>query len=1083
MALPGSSPKFHVLLLVTLVLAFCIPSFGQSENATLSGTITDPSGASVQGAQVKLTNVNTGITATVPSNESGLYVLTNIHPGQYRMVVEKAGFRQVVLTDITLNVQDVLSRNFKLQVGVVGESVTVSGATETVNTTSAAVSTVVDNQFVENMPLNGRSFQSLIELTPGIVLTPSSQNAPGQFSVNGQRNNANYFTIDGVSANIGSTPSYSVGQTMAGVTPGLTSGGGTNGLVSVDAMQEFRIQTSSYAPEYGRMPGAQISIVTKGGTNRWHGTAYDYLRNDFLDARNYFNQPPEPQPALRQNDFGGTVGGPIWKDKTFFFFSYEGLRLLQPNTEDSYFLMPASRTNVSAAWAPIVNSLPIPDTNANLLDPSCDNVTIPCNGEIKAAYSNPSRFNAYSVRIDHNLTKNITAFARYNHVPSTQGQNNFQEVTNTIANTDTATAGLTMTLGPQMMNDFRANWSKATGFLTITLDNFHGATIPAQSVLYPPGFNFGNAQAYFAISVDGAYQEVRGGSRDTNTQRQWNFVDTLSRTVGAHQLKFGVDFRRVNPSTNTDNGDSLYAWGGGPHPDGWWALQNGYVDTLLSGTSIPITAHMDNWSFFGQDTWKATRRLTLTYGLRWDINTPPVSTTPGRPLYAVQGVFDSNPLGLAPAGTPLWHTQYDAFGPRIGAAFQITPKTVVRGGFGLFYDLGYGGSIGGTMGGDFPYSIENFANGYDANGNPLLPFDFTNPIYQPLPFSTTITANALQVDAVDPHLRLPVTYQWNGAFERELGTNQSISATYVGANGQRLLYGDRIVPPGSIFQTSGSGGFATATRNAAYSHYNALQLQFKRRMSHGLQALVSYSLAKSSDLASTDSGFLFFPSVSVATLPPLTPSDFDIRHSASAAISYEIPTPSWGKAGHAALGGWALDGIFRASSGPPLDVAMGSYNSAVTYNYVRPALVPGQPIWIPDPTEPAGKALNPDAFTLAPNGASNDALRNTIRSPYGIAQIDLAMRRRFNITERVKLDFRAEYFNLFNHPMFYGPDVFWGFCYSQPCSGQQFSTFGKVDKGNTLNVGLGGGGLNGGQSALYAPGGPRSGQLTLKLTF
>jgi hypothetical protein len=254
------------------------------------------------------------------------------------MTVEKPGFRQVVLTDLTVNVQDTLSRNFKLQLGVVGESVTVSGATETVNTQSAAVSTVVDSQFVENMPLNGRSFQSLIFLTPGITITPSYSG--GQFSVNGQRTDANYVTVDGVSANFGITLGGGAGNFGEGVA--YNAAGGTNGLISVDAMQEFRIQTSTYAPEFGRSPGAQISIASKGGSNQWHGTAYDYLRNDLFDARNYYNNVgpgitesldpnddslvtspvgPEIKPVLRQNNFGGTFSGPIWKDRTFFFFS------------------------------------------------------------------------------------------------------------------------------------------------------------------------------------------------------------------------------------------------------------------------------------------------------------------------------------------------------------------------------------------------------------------------------------------------------------------------------------------------------------------------------------------------------------------------------------------------------------------------------------------------------------------------------------------------------------------------------------------------------------------------------------------
>ena len=361
MALRSSSAKFHVLLLVTLALSLCIPSFGQSENATVSGTITDPTGAAVTGAQVKLTNVNTGITAATPSNETGLYVFPVVRPGQYRMVVEKQGFRQIVLTDLTVNVQDALSRNFKLQLGVVGESVTVSGDVNKVNTQDASVSTVVDSQFVENMPLNGRSFQSLIYMTPGVAITPSDIYGLGQFSTNGQRTDTNYFTIDGVSANFGGAPNGGVGSTLGGTSPALTSGGGTNGMVSVDDMQEFRIQTSSYAPEFGRSPGAQIAIATKSGTNRWHGTASEYLRNDVFDARNYFNNagpsqdiygnpvPAEAKPPLRQNDFGGTVGGPLWKDRTFFFFSYAGLRLLLQRAGDAPYGVRTSLTAFESA--------------------------------------------------------------------------------------------------------------------------------------------------------------------------------------------------------------------------------------------------------------------------------------------------------------------------------------------------------------------------------------------------------------------------------------------------------------------------------------------------------------------------------------------------------------------------------------------------------------------------------------------------------------------------------------------------------------------------------------------------------------
>jgi hypothetical protein len=359
-------PKFYVLLFVTLVLSLCISSFGQSENATLSGTITDPSGAVVQGAQVKLTNVNTGITATVSSNESGLYVFANIHPGQYRMVVEKAGFRQVVLTDITLHVQDVLSRNFNLQLGVVGESVTVSATSEVMNTVSAAVSTVVDRQFAENLPMNGRSFQTLINLTPGVVLVPSNYADAGQFTVNGQRAVSNYWMVDGVSANIGVSSGFVPGNGIGGVLGSFNAQGGTSGLVSVDALQEFRIQTSTYAPEFGRTPGGQISILTRSGTNAFHGTAFDYFRNDKLDANDWFSDSVGlPKSEERQNDFGGTFSGPIVKDRTFFFFSYEGLRLRLPQTLLSTVPSLSARADALPAIQPYLNAFPLPQPGAS----------------------------------------------------------------------------------------------------------------------------------------------------------------------------------------------------------------------------------------------------------------------------------------------------------------------------------------------------------------------------------------------------------------------------------------------------------------------------------------------------------------------------------------------------------------------------------------------------------------------------------------------------------------------------------------------------------------------------------------------
>jgi hypothetical protein len=1034
--------KYPVLVVILFLSSAAVT---QTESARISGRVTDQSGAVISGAECKITNIETNVSTTTATNQDGIYVIPDLRPAIYRLTIKKEGFRTVVQPSLQLYVQDAVNENFTLAIGPTSETVTVLGV-PLLQTDSASVSTVVDDQFVQNMPLNGRSFQSLIAVVPGVVFTSQSEGA-GQFAVNGQRSNANYFTIDGVSANFGSVPFVDLGQTLGGAIPAFTSGGGTNSLVSVDAMQEFRIQTSSYAPEYGRVPGGQISIVTKSGTNQFHGTAFDYLRNDIFDARNYFDAPPLVKPTLRQNDFGATLGGPIFKNKTFFFFSYEGLRLLLPQTaSQKAFYTASARAAVAPVYRPVIDALPLP--TGPPIDPTCDNITNPCMANISAVWSNPSNINATSIRVDHILTKKITLFARYNHAPSYDGFRNFEEVQYDHVNTDTLTGGAIITFASTKLNDFRANWSRTTGTTISVLTNFDGGVPPPMSTFFPPGspYSFDHSQATIA--------GVSEGTLYNNVQRQLNFVDTFSWVVGAHQLKFGVDYRRLNPTGGeSTNYVALYS--------GFQDLVQGNVSGSLLLDKFPLSVNVNNYSLFAQDTWKITRRLTLTYGLRWEINPAPVSTSSGLPLYAVQGIFDSKPLALVREAP--WRTRFGNFAPRIGAAWQVTPKTVVRGGFGLFYDLGYGNI--GDAAASYPYLRDEF----NMLPSPV-PFDPTSSLFQPIPFSTTVTPNHGGFFAIDPNLQLPLTIQWNGAIERQLGSKQSLTATYVGADARRLLREDRIAPQG-LFK----GPSYPAVSNGGYAHYEAMQVQFQRRMSHGLQALVSYNFSKASDTGSNDGTGFVVPSVSQIIVPPLTPSDYDIRHSIAGAVSYEIPAPAWGRAGSAILKGWAVDGLVRASSAPPITVFVGNQNSSIGFYQVLANVVPGQPFWIPDATQPAGRALNPAAFSMPAAGVQGDYPRNSLRSPYSLDQTDLALRRRFNLTERVKLDVRAEYFNVFNHPMFGAPG------FNEPNTEFGTTGFGKVD--TTTNEALGGGGAGGGQSALYAPGGPRSGQFTLKVIF
>ncbi len=959
-------------------------------------------------------------------------------PGEYRLIVDKEGYRQIVLAGLVLSVQDSISRNFVMEIGSVVQSVTLVASGQEINA-SPAVSTAVNQQFVQNTPLNGRNFQALMYLIPGAVVAPY-QYAPAQFSFNGQSPSANYAMVDGVSGYSGAIPVIELDHNVGRTLTGLHISGGKGTTLPVDAMQEFRVQSSTYAPEYGRTPGAQISVVTKSGTNEFHGTISDYLRNEVFDARNYFDRPPLPKPQLRQNDFGVTVGGPIIRNRTFFFFAYEGLRLQLPQTDTGDFYTATARQNVAPSYVPLLEGLPVPDGSVNP-----DGVTAP----LTVAYSDPSSFDSFNVRLDHTFSQRATIFVRYDHAPLSQWTRYWSENDRFAANTDVITVGTAMSFGGNKVNNLGVNWGHATSNLSAVMDNFYGAVPPADTAMFPSGYTSKTSQ--FAMTLaPGLDGEIRQGPLINNIQRVFNLVDTFSMSVGTHQLKFGLDYRRLTPT----NGAPAYSLGvvAGNYSN----LQAGVAGAVSTLGNATITTRTTNYSIFGQDTWQASARLTLTYGLRWEINTSPVSTNAAQPLYAVNGIFNSQPFGLAPAGTPLYHTTFSNVAPRIGAAYRLKSDMLLRGGFGLFYDLGFGSGVAGMVP-TFPYARSSFASG-------AIPFDFNNPAFQVPPFTSVPNQSTSYMYAVDPNLALPLTYEWNAAYELALGANQSISATYVGAYGQRLLRQDNI-------QLSSSGfPLVFANHNAGWSHYDAMQLQFQRRMASGWQALVSYTLARATDTSSGirclcgPSGSTSGNINSVNVAADYGPSDFDVSNSLAGAVSYQFPAPHWGSAVNAILRGWQFDGILRISSAPPYNPLVPAFSPAFGPYYTRPNIVPGVPFYVADPTQPGGQRLNPAAFSVPANGQQGNLPRNYFRA-FPIDQTDVAMSRRINLTERVSLYLRMEYFNVFNHPMFTP--------YNNIYLGSP--DFGKTTQ--TLNQSLSG--LN----PLYQIGGPRSGQVTVKMQF
>jgi len=1021
----------------------------QTASATLSGTVVDQDNAVVPGVQITITNTATGLKREAQTNDGGHFTIPLLPPSSYVVRVEHAGFAPVQIPDLVLNVNDNRSLQIQLKVAQVsGETVTVSADANTIRE-DPAVATVINRRFVENLPLNGRSFQALINLSPGVVATKASFANQGTFSVNGQRGDANYFTVDGVSANFGVTAGAGLGQSGGGSLPAFSVSGGTNNLVSVDALQEFKIQTSTYAPEFGRTPGAQVQILTRSGTNNFHGSFFEYFRDDSLDAKDWFvNANRLPKPVLRQNQFGGVFGGPLYlprfgeggpalydaKDRTFFFFSYEGLRLRLPQVAsvDVPSIAARQNPNISSAMRQLLNALPVPNGPVN----PATNMA-----EFVGTYSEPSNFDSYSLRIDHNFSQKFSIFGRYNFAPSenikrsTLSPNRVDKI---FIDTETFTAGSTWIVSPTVSNEFRLNWSKSRGANLLEIDNFGGAVPPPDSLLFPAPFTRDDSLFVFNV-LSGRFAGVAVGQNVNNIQRQLNLVDNVSLVTSSHQLKFGVDYRRLTPSSN---------------PKKYQQVVQGDLNTLLTNVAgivsinalQPINLVVNNFSAYAQDTWKASRRLTLTYGLRWELNPPPSGD--GTQLYTLRGLDNLATATLAPAGTPLYNTDYKSFAPRFGLSYQLSQRqgreALLRGGFGIFYDLG--SQTAGAAVNNFPYNRSRLL--FNA------PYPLDPAIVQPPVFTLNPPVTSL-FSVIEPDLELPRTYQWNLAMEQSLGSSQTISVAYIGAMGRHLLQKIRISNPAAQFQS------ISLTKGEAESNYHALQIQFQRRLARRFQALASYTFAKSEDTVSFDD-----------TDPDILrgPSDFDVRHSFSAAVTYNIPSPKLVPAVEALLRGWAIDGIFTARSATPFNLIARStiLLGGVTQN-IRPDLVSGTPIYLDDQLAPGGRRLNPAAFVIPPVGRQGTLGRNLIRG-FSVHQTDLALRRKFSFTEQFNLQLRAELFNIFNHPNF-----------ADPVPNLTSGLFGRSTQ--MLGRSLGSGGNLGGQNPLYQIGGPRSIQLSLKVQF
>ncbi|HKY41524.1 MAG TPA: carboxypeptidase regulatory-like domain-containing protein [Pyrinomonadaceae bacterium] len=1067
-----------VILAVTLIGVEQLPLSRSAVNAqpgsaTLIVSVSDPSAALVPGVKITLLNLATALQRHGTTDDQGSCVVPLLPPGKYNITAQRKGFTSLEIRNVVLNTGDHVAYRVKLTIAEVGESVTVIDSASSIQQ-SAAVGTVVDRNFVENLPLNGRSFQSLFELTPGVVLTRATFNEQGQFSVNGQRANANYFMVDGVSANIGVSAGAAPGQSAAGSLPALTVLGSTNNLVSVDALEEFRILTSSYAPEFGRTPGAQISIATRSGTNKFSGTAFAYLRNDALDANDWFaNSRGLRRAAIRQNNFGGVLGGPIDKDRAFFFFSYEGLRLRQPQVAVTEVPSLSARLIAPPGAGVFLKAFPIPN------GPETHNGL----AQFAASYSDPSRSDSTSLRIDVAANERLWIFGRFNYSVSGTTQRgrtifpgfsvqavvnpsigqSLNNLTRAEVDTTTATFAVTYAFSAKTLNDLRLNWSRVRGATAFSIDDFGGAVPPPPSLLFPSSVPLSDAGFQFLLR-GGTNTALVAGRNVDNLQRQINVVDSLTLIRGSHQLRMGIDYRRLTPVYNSLGYNQSVVY------DGVTRIGGSTAGTVLSGIAESVQVFVGagprfpvftNFSAYAQDTNRIRPRMTLTYGVRWDFNPPP-SESRGNSAIAVQGLERPSTLTLAPRGTQLWKSTYGNFAPRLGLVYQIstTPgrELLLRTGFGVFYDLGNGQAAQG-FGSVFPFvGVKRFTN---------VPYPLTPE--QALPPSLNLDPPFGTIVAFDPELQLPRTYQWNVALEKSLTSDQTLSLAYVGAVGRRLLREDVLINPEPNFT------IVRVTRNAARSNYHALQLQYRRRLYRGFQALASYTASRSLDNASSDSlpRLRVVPAGQVSGIlgeqdVPLAPSDFDVRHSLAAAVTYNLPKPH---GNNVLLRNWVIDGVLRVRSATPVNVVTRSdvVGDQLVLELQRPDLVPGVPLYLKDHTVAGGRRINRDAFTVPAESRQGNLPYNALRG-FAVSQVDLALHRQFVLGEYLKLQVKADVFNVFNHPNF-----------GNPINTLDNSLFGQSLQ--MLNRSLGSGGINGGLSPVYQIGGPRSIQLALRLQF
>jgi Carboxypeptidase regulatory-like domain/TonB dependent receptor/TonB-dependent Receptor Plug Domain len=1119
-----------VSIAVCLLLAALLPAPAQAQTASVGGVIRDPSEQMVTGAKITLLNTETSISRDASSNDEGIFWFTNVAPGPYSITVERDGFKAIHINELTLTVNQSFTFEAHLELGPVATTMEVKASElPLIDLDNAQISNLVDSKRIQELPLLTRDPYQLVLLSPGVI----QSNSPGLsgFSVNGGSERNNNFLLDGVDNNDTEVP---------GAPKGLNA-------LNPDSTQEFRVITSNFAPEYGRNDGSIIQVITRSGTNDYHGDAYWFGRYNALGARDFFNPASTgPQNPYVRNDFGASVGGPMIKDKAFWFLNYEGQRFVTTLTNASVVPTAALKTGKFTAPDPVTGApdridVSTPKSPDNALGYPLD----PTMQKILALFPNPNgppvvpgisgtlfypstshlQSDSFTVKVDYNLSKRNTASVRYSF--NQQSDPNFEHsdflpgnlgATSLYVRNQNASIGLTSTLTDRLINEFRfgANRSHQNygcdGYQTF--DSF--GQIDPVGIGADYGIPFGSPSdpGFGCLTLF----ESDGQARYTGT---YQTLDSMSFSRGRHLFKWGGEFRAVysnsydNFSTRTYLDFQGFTSSGGTvtalyptsplynDPTTENAVltllgvvnsqyQTQYFDKQQNRASSDLRGFRQReWEGFVQDTWRLLPNLTATYGLRYAYYGVPFEVNNN-----LSNLF-ADPSGSAPftftivgpgTGHTLYKNQYDNFEPRFGLAWDPLKKgrTSVRAGYGIFHDRIYGNLFGNSRGNP-PFSL-----------SPTIPQNV--PLSQVMPPVTINQPDPLVVPdesyyyvyLIDPNLKTPYSQNWNFGVQQALTPTITLEVNYVGVKGthlfrtvdgnppqpNRVAYLLGYCVPGNAFDCdastlqfgplyyggdfdnlpinavnntafySGGGPGAFVYKSIGTSIYNGMQVNLQKQFTHGLQFQVAYTFSHAIDNINDP----LQPAVGNGNLPRNSfdlqaergNSDFDIRHRAVINFIYE---PNIGRGrGHLSEGfvgrileGWALSGIIAAQTGHPYDI-YGTTDSNHTGEAARVTLTgsPSQPPGTDKTfTGPYIGSISNTPFGVQPNTGKNE-----FYGP-GLVNIDVATVKDTVLTEKLKLEFRLEAYNLFNHTQFAQPNN--AYAPGNETFGQSLSTLTRPD--------------------------------------